>query len=82
MPKKLYKLSNNVSPVIGEPAVAYSRMKSPAVVEWNPNVPVHATQEEWWDHIHEIEKGPFMTLEEFDRRFEAWRKQYHASKLK
>ena len=82
MSKKSYKQSEKASQVLGEPAVAYRRRESTNAVDWNPNVPIHATQEEWWEHIHEIERGHFMTLEEFDRRFEAWRKQYHASKLK
>ena len=80
MPKKSYNQTNNTSPTAGEPAVAYRRMKSADVVEWNPNVPVHATQEEWWEHIHEIEKGPFMSWEEHEKKFEAW-KQEKESKL-
>ena len=23
--------------------------------KWNPNIPFHVTQEELWEHIHEIE---------------------------
>ncbi|GHT67585.1 hypothetical protein AGMMS50239_31020 [Bacteroidia bacterium] len=82
MSKKSYKHSDNASQIAGEPAVAYHRIESPAVVDWNPNAPVHATQEEWWEHIHEIEEGHFMTLEEFNCRFDAWEKNYLASRLK
>ena len=49
---------------------------------WNPNVPFHCTQEEFLEHIHSIEAGEFMTLEEFKSRHEAWKKEYLASKLK
>ena len=69
---------------LAEPAVAYET----AVPEvsssgsWNPNVPFHGTQEEWWEHFHRIEEGNFMTLEEFDYKFEAWKKDYFEKKLK
>jgi hypothetical protein len=50
--------------------------------KWNPNVPFHCTQEEFLEHIHEIEAGNFMTLEEFKSKHEVWKKKYLASKLK
>jgi len=49
--------------------------------EWNPNVPFHGTQEEWWEHFHQIEQGKFMTIEEADKKFEAWRKKLLASRM-
>ena len=83
MAKKTRKSEDITAPgMLQESAVAYHRMKSTGVVDWNPNFPVHATQEEWWDHIHEIEKGPFMSWEEHKKKFEAWEKNYLASRLK
>jgi hypothetical protein len=65
------------------PAVSYQTATSEisAQNEWNPNVPFHGTQEEWWEHFHRIEEGNFMTLEEFDHKFEAWKKNFLASRL-
>ena len=86
MPKKMYKTSENAPIIAGEPAVAYGRRPVTAETlssdSWNPNVPFHGTQEEWWDHFHRIEEGNFMTLEEFDLKFETWRQNYLANKLK
>ena len=48
--------------------------------KWNPNVPFHCTQEEFWEHIHSIEAGNFMSLEEFDKKFNAWKTEYLAKK--
>ena len=48
----------------------------------NPNIPFQATQEEWWEHIHSIEEGNFTQLEEANREFDIWRKEYLASQLK
>ena len=31
--------------------------------KWNPNRPAQFTQEEFLEHIHEIEKGPFTPLD-------------------
>ena len=39
------------------------------------------TQEEIWEHIHEIEKGPFLTLDEGFKRFEAWKQDLLKSRL-
>jgi hypothetical protein len=81
MSKKPYKMSEENPLSANEPAIAYS--VTPAVAAaWNPNVPFHGTQEEWWEHFHRIEEGNFMTLEEFDLKFETWRKEYLANKLK
>ena len=48
----------------------------------NPNFPFEVTQEEFVAHIRRIEAGPFFTIEEADKEFEEWRKEYHASRIK
>jgi hypothetical protein len=48
---------------------------------WDPNVPFCGTQEEWWEHFQHIEEGEFYTLEEFDEKFEAWKKNFLASRM-
>ena len=45
----------------------------PAKLKWDPTKPMQFTQEEIWEHIHEIEKGPFLTLDEGFKCFEAWK---------
>ena len=40
----------------------------PAKPKWDPTKPVQFTQEEIWEHIHEIEKGPFYPIEEVRTR--------------
>jgi len=79
MPKQ-YKTKSNIPIVVSKPAVAY-RPKANKVDSINPNVPFCGTQEEWWEHIHRIEEGGFMTLEEFNRKFETWKKEYLANRL-
>jgi len=76
MPNKLYKNSESEPITVNEPVAVYEAeaVKTVSSDRWNPNVPFHGTQEEWWDHFHRIEKGDFMTLEEFDRKFEVWKK--------
>ncbi|MDR1918877.1 MAG: hypothetical protein LBQ65_04430 [Tannerellaceae bacterium] len=49
---------------------------------WNPNVPFVGTQEEWWEHFHRIEEGVFYTAEEHEKRFNAWKKDYLANRMK
>lgn len=53
----------------------------PAKLKWDPTKPVQFTQEEIWEHIHEIEKGPFLTLDEGFKRFEAWKQDLLKSRL-
>jgi len=48
--------------------------------DWNPNYPVHATQEEWWEHIHEIEQGPFYPIKEVHQKVEQWLNGYPLKK--
>ena len=89
MPTKTYNIQENVPMTVSEPAMAYCKDVARNVsaeisssAGWNPNVPFHGTQEEWWEHFHRIEEGNFMTLEEFDRKFETWKTNYLANKLK
>jgi len=84
MPSKPYKIHEVTPMTVAEPAVAYSTATYETLSSnsWNPNVPFHGTQEEWWEHFHRIEEGEFMTIEEFDRKFEIWKKNFLASKLK
>ena len=53
----------------------------PAKPKWDTTKPMQFTQEEIWEHIHEIEKGPFMTLDEGFKRFEAWKQDLLKSRL-
>ena len=80
MPKKMYKIPEETPMTLGEPAVAYLT-KTSISSEWNPNVPFHGTQEEWWEHFHRIEEGNFMTIDEADREFDIWKKQFLASRI-
>ena len=84
MQKKPYKIPENEPTIVNEPAVAYQRTvgATSSFGSWNPNVPFHGTQEEWWEHFHQIEQGEFMSLEEFERKFDKWKKEYLANKLK
>jgi len=91
MSKKTYKMPEEMPTVaVGEAAVAYfpspPQSSSPAFskgegTKWNPNVPFHATQEEWMEHIRSIEEGEFMTIEEADKEFELWKKEFLASRI-
>ena len=83
MQNKPYKIPKNIPTMVCEPAVAYRQrvVETSSSNNWDPNVPFHGTQEEWWEHFHRIEEGEFMTLEEFDHKFETWKKKYLASKL-
>lgn len=44
--------------------------------KWNPNKPFHVTQEELWEHIQEIEKGPFMSIENIHQKVRTWINSY------
>jgi len=44
--------------------------------QWNPNVPFIGTQEEWWEHFHQIEQGNFSTWEEHQKKFNAWKQEF------
>lgn len=71
------KLSN-LTPKVNQPAKIGRVRKSQALSNhdnWNPNKPFHVTQEELWNHIHEIEQGPFMTAEECFNNVRTWMKK-------
>jgi hypothetical protein len=78
MSKKTYKTPDKAPMTVGESAVAYETTisQSTSSDKWNPNVPFHGTQEEWWDHFHQIEEGEFSTWEEHQKRFKAWKKEF------
>ena len=86
MVSKPYKTPKSKLLTVNEPATAYQRRPATAEItsskQWNPNVPFHATQEEWWEHFHQIEEGNFTPLEEANSEFNLWKKAYLASKLK
>ena len=79
MKNKEYKVQEQVPDTVAEPEAVHVRKK---LSKWDPNVPFHATQEEWWEHIHAIERGEFMTWDEHKERFDAWKKAFIASRLK
>ena len=81
MTNEAYQIANDEPITVCDPAIAY-RTQVPIADKWNPNFPVHCTQEEFWEHIHEIESGEFMTWEEHEKKFEAWKKEFLASRLK
>jgi hypothetical protein len=72
MLQESYKNQGNV----GESAVAFKKTSSN---KWNPNVPFTCTQEEFWEHIHQIERGEFSTWEEHKKKFNAWKEEYLTS---
>ena len=81
MPRKFQTTHESTPKTVNEPAVAY-QITTPKIkpsAEWNPNVPFHGTQEEWWEHFHCIEEGNFETWEEHQKRFYAWKKECLAS---
>jgi hypothetical protein len=84
MPTKPYKIKDPAPLTACEPAVAYERTdaETSSSDKWNPNVPFHGTQEEWWDHFHQIEEGHFTPWEEHQKEFNAWKKEYLASRMK
>ena len=84
MQTKPYHIPETEHLIAAEPAVAYSSIgfePKPSSDSWNPNVPFHGTQEEWWEHFHRIEEGNFMTIEEADEKFEIWKKKFLASRM-
>jgi len=82
MSNKTYKTpEDEPSMTVNEPATVYRRKttKISPSGNWNPNVPFHGTQEEWWEHFHKIEKGNFESWEEHQKKFYAWKKEYLAN---
>jgi len=71
MPTKTYYIPENEQMNVSEPAVAYST-ETRSSIDWNPNVPFHGTQEEWWEHFHRIENGTFYPVSEVHQRISQW----------
>jgi hypothetical protein len=90
MPDKIFQTPKSGPTTVNEPVAVYDRNTAHTVAaseisasnRWNPNVPFHGTQEEWWEHFHQIEAGNFTPLEEANKEFEAWKKEYLANRLK
>jgi len=84
MLNKSYNILKEEQKIVSEPAVAYRKTsaKTSSSGAWNPNIPFYGTQEEWWEHFHRIEEGEFTPLEEANKEFEVWKKEYLASRLK
>ena len=78
MKDKEYQTKEKVADIAAEPKVAYVTKKP---IHIDPNVPFHGTHEECLDHIHEIEQGNFTPLEEANKEFEEWKKEFLASRL-
>ncbi len=71
------KLSN-LSSKANQPAIPGRLRRSQALPnesKWNPNKPTHATQDEFWEHIHEIERGPFISVEECFNNIRGWMRE-------
>ncbi|MCL2511247.1 MAG: hypothetical protein FWF09_04275 [Bacteroidales bacterium] len=72
-----YKTPENEPMFAQEPATAYRTRQMPTVEvasadRWNPNVPFHGTQEEWWEHFRGIEAGEFYPISETHQRVLQW----------
>jgi len=74
MQNKPYKIPEDTQTIVNEPAVAYRRNVAGTSFSdnWNPNVPFHGTQEEWWEHFNRIEEGPFCPVSETHQRISKW----------
>jgi hypothetical protein len=76
MSNKLYETPVDIPEKVNEPVTVYERRPSTAETvssdEWNPNVPFHGTQEEWWSHFHRIEEGQFYPVSETHKRVIQW----------
>lgn len=49
--------------------------------KWEPGTPFHVSQTAFRKHIHEIEKGSFIPLDEGFKRFEQWKERLMESRL-
>ena len=81
MPAKQYNIQEDAPTTAAEPAEAYLTTSTDVSDKWNPNVPFHGTQEEWWEHFHRIEEGPFYTIEEANEEFRIWKEKFLASRM-
>ncbi|WP_195205727.1 hypothetical protein [Parabacteroides distasonis] len=76
------KLSNIPTKGVTAKATRTRKAKTESTkLVWDPTKPIQFTQEEIWEHIHEIEKGPFMTLDECFNRFDKWKQEFLKSRL-
>ncbi|MDR0732732.1 MAG: hypothetical protein LBF08_01530 [Dysgonamonadaceae bacterium] len=84
MSSKHYKTKIKAPMTVGEPVATYQYPVSENSLSdaWNPNVPFHGTQEEWWEHFHRIEEGHFTSGEEHEKQFEAWKKEYLTNRMR
>ena len=89
MSEKTYHIQEGTPVSVGEQVAEYlvslqtaSNREGVSNNKWNPNLPFHGTQEEWWAHIRRIEAGPFITLEEARKELEAWKNEFLSSRLK
>ena len=71
--KKKQHTAKTETPKVGEPETVYETSRD--VDKWNPNKPFHGTQDEWWEHFHEIEKGEFSPVKETHERVSQWLKE-------
>ena len=78
MKKKTYPSTEKI-PSVNEPEAVYEARST--IDKWNPNKPFHGTQEEWWAHFKEIEKGEFAPLDAANKEFEEWKEQYLKNRL-
>jgi len=65
MSNKPYKTKENTPTTVNEPAVAYQSANAKTSLSdnsWNPNVPFHGTQEEWWEHFHRNRRRAFYVI--------------------
>ena len=70
---KPYKTSDETPASVNEPVAAYEKTtRTSSSDRWNPNVPFHGTQEEWWEHFHKIEQGTFYPVEEVHQEISQW----------
>ena len=83
MQHKSYNYQENTSVNSDECVVdvQMNGLKKSSSNDWNPNVPFIGTQEEWWEHFHQIEQGNFTPLEKANKEFELWKKEYLANRL-
>lgn len=83
-PQKPYTTNPDNEPeMVNEPGTAYevapptsASLQVPADYSKGVTEPAEFTEEEFADLIAKAESGPFYTLEESDRDFEAWEKEY------
>jgi hypothetical protein len=48
----------------------------------DPSRPMYLTRSEWLAHFKEIERGEFMTLDEYQTRFNEWKNSIIINRLK